>query len=162
MFITGGPWPVPGLLPEDLLRAPEWPGEQGDRLGAARPWGEVLRHHRGVAWRLGLPRGRGQEDQWPAHVAPVLSQDIIWYHQQERVRKDHQKWIEVLLIDCWYQRSAWIKSWSIIDQLMAANITFTPQLLTIHCYPVLIWKIKITIRLICKSFQSKGTDSFQT
>lgn len=27
-----------------------------------------------------------------------------------------------------------MKSWSIIDQFIAANITFTPLLLTIHCY----------------------------
>lgn len=37
----------------------------------------------------------------------------------------------------WQSSAAWIKSWSIIDRLMAENISFTPQLLTIHFHVLL-------------------------
>ena len=44
---AGGTRAVPGLLPDHLLGALLRPAAGSDRLGAARPGGEVLRHHRG-------------------------------------------------------------------------------------------------------------------
>ena len=44
---AGGTRAVPGLLPDHLLGALLGPAAGSDRLGAARPGGEVLRHHRG-------------------------------------------------------------------------------------------------------------------
>ena len=45
--MAGGARAVPGLLPDDLLGSLLGPAAGSDRLGAARPGGEVLRHHRG-------------------------------------------------------------------------------------------------------------------
>ena len=45
--MAGGARAVPGLLPDDLLGSLLGPAAGRDRLGAARPGGEVLRHHRG-------------------------------------------------------------------------------------------------------------------
>ena len=44
----------------------------------------------GMAWCMGFVSGRSKEAGRSSNVAPVLSQDFVWYNQQERLR-DYQQ-----------------------------------------------------------------------
>ena len=59
---------------------------QWDHGGA--DW-EGERQYRGVGRGVGGDCGKGAEACWPAHVAPILPQDSLRHHQQERLRRDH-------------------------------------------------------------------------